>query len=82
MAEETIAELIAKKRAAGYDAEFEARLARRWECPHCRHRCTILQVLIPVGGDGEMACPECKREGISIIKTDVPDLKSVVGGKV
>lgn len=80
--EETIGELIAKKRAAGYDAEFEARLARIWLCPHCQHRTTILGVLIPVGDpDRDMACPLCEREGISPVDTDAPDLSVVAGGK-
>lgn len=79
MADETIAELIEKKRAAdGYDPEFEAFLARQWECPSCGHRCTILQVLIPVGSSKDFICPSCLQEGIGIMKA--PSLRAVVGG--
>lgn len=80
MADETIAELIAKKREAdGYDPEFEARLARQWECPSCKHCCTILEVKIPVGTAGDFVCPRCSKPGIGLRKTKRP--KIIVGGK-
>ena len=79
--DETIGKLIAKKRAAGYDPEFEATLARIWLCPHCQHRTTILGVLVPVGdSDRDMACPNCECEGIKIIDNEA-DLFVVSGGK-
>ncbi len=79
--EETLGDLIKKKRASGYDPEFEARLARIWLCPHCQHRTTILGVLIPVGDPEHMACPRCEREGIGPVDTKGPDLSVVAGGK-
>ena len=83
MTDETLKELIAKKRdAEGYDPEFEALLARQWQCPHCLHRCTILQVLVPIGDPKrEMACPKCKCEGIEPLETEAPDLTIIAGGK-
>ena len=66
--EPTIGELIERKRAAeGHDPEFERAIAQPWLCPHCGHRCTILQILLPVGegaAEHDAACPKCKQEGI------------------
>jgi hypothetical protein len=77
--EETIGELIEKKRAAGYDPEFEARLAKIWLCPNCQRRATILELLFaPNRG---MACPRCLSEEIEPIDGGNPDLSVIVGGK-
>jgi hypothetical protein len=80
--EETIGELIAKKRAAdGYDAKLEALLTKIWLCPYCQRRATILEIVIPVGEpDKAPLCPRCLCEGIEPIDGK-PDLSVVVGGK-
>jgi rubredoxin len=64
--EPTIADLIARKRAAGPDRGFENLLARPWVCPRCHFRGTILSALIDVAHPGsDMACPECKTPGFA-----------------
>lgn len=66
--EPTLGELIKRKRAVeGYDAKFERAIAAPCYCPHCGHRCTIMQILIPIGedaGEHDAACPACGKEGI------------------
>lgn len=62
--EPTLAELIARKRAAGPDREFEELLARVWRCPHCQHETTIEFVIIDVGQTKDFLCPKCEHDGI------------------
>lgn len=78
----TIAELIARKRAAGYDAEFEALMARQWLCNKCGHQTTISHVLIPVGDpDKDLTCPACLCDDIHPRDDEPPNLTVVTGGK-
>jgi len=80
---ETIGELIARKRAAGYDPEFEALLATPWICPHCQRRATILEVVIPLGTSRGPLCPRCMCEGIAPVEAgSPPQLQLVLGGRV
>lgn len=82
LTEETIEELIERKRAAGYDPEFEALLARPWVCPHCGTHSAILGVGVPVGDPVRgFSCPKCEREGIAPVESASPQLKLLDGGK-
>lgn len=75
----TVAELIAQLRAAGYNPELEALLARKWRCPHCRHECTILELIVPLGTTRDPLCPACEEEGIDLV--EAPQLAVIQGGK-
>ena len=80
-----VSELIKRKRAQGYDPEFEAFLSKRWKCPHCDHVCTIRQILIPVGEDAadhDAACPNCFTEGIKEMEIKTPELVLVKIGDI
>jgi hypothetical protein len=82
MSDETIEEIIARKRAAGYDAKFEALLARKWRCPHCQHETTILKVVLPLGEpDRDPLCPACEQEGIEPVDPR-PEMTVIAGGAV
>ncbi len=62
-----ISDAINAKRAAGYDAEFEALMRQPWYCPHCKASKTILNVMIPMPGSGPEAteaCSDCGKEGV------------------
>jgi hypothetical protein len=66
-----IAALIAAKRKIGYDAKFEAILARRWRCPHCKQFATIDKVELPIGEPDRLpCCAVCGEEGIAPVDTD------------
>jgi len=80
-ADPTIEELVRRKRAAGYDPNFEALMAKRWKCPHCGRVATILEVLVPIDNAGDFACPRCEAEGIEPIEPVAPLLDVVAGGK-
>lgn len=82
--EPTIGELIERKRAEGYDAKFEALLARKWRCNICGHETTIRKLEFSVRADGsldQMICVSCgSADEIDPVRPD-PDLAVVEGGK-
>lgn len=78
---DTIDNLIKRHRQLGYDAKFEAILARRWRCPHCKQFATISEIEIPIGDQSRLPrCVTCGEEGIAPIDGK-PSLKTRDGGK-
>jgi hypothetical protein len=78
----TIADAINAKRAAGYDAAFEALMRQPWYCPNCKAGKTILNVLIPLHQQPEIAvygCSDCGESGIRhLADRDVEQLRKVL----
>lgn len=74
----TPGELIRRKRARGYDAEFEALLARRWLCAACTGTSTVLE---HVWINGLPCCPHCDLPEIDPVEPASPALTVVPGGK-
>lgn len=78
---DTIDTLIKRRRQLGYDAKFEAILARQWRCPHCKQFATISEIEIPIGDQSRLPrCITCGEEGIAPIDGK-PSLKTRDGGK-
>jgi hypothetical protein len=74
-----IADGIAGARAKGYDAELEAALAQRFECPTCHIICNHAGLLIAPGHD--IACAACGFEGIQAVLPGQWKLTHISGGK-
>lgn len=80
----TIGELIDRKRSEGYDAEFEAMLARKWRCNICGHETTIrgLEWSVRPGGSlHEMICTSCGSADEIDPVDPTPELSVIAGGK-
>lgn len=65
-----IVDLINAKRASGFDGAFEALVRQPWYCPHCKASKTILDTMIPTLPDGELACRDCDKEGVTHLAGD------------
>jgi hypothetical protein len=67
----TIEALIKYKRRLGYDPAFEALLARRWRCPHCKQFSTIDSIQLPIGDATRLPrCVTCGEEGVAPIDNE------------
>ncbi len=73
--------LIAAKRKIGYDPKFEAILARRWRCPHCKQFSTVDKIELPIGDPDRLpCCVTCGEEGIAPVDSNA-HLEVRDGGK-
>lgn len=71
--------LVARSRAAGYNATLEAILARRWQCPHCLQYCTIEGTKISAE-ETLLLCTTCGELGVYPVDT-APHLETLDAGK-